>query len=218
MTFIVAHRLADRIELLSDGAVYDDAGFIRGSECKVMTMPGVPAVVAGSGKSVVVNAIEASLRTIFAAVTSFDRAIEEIRAGLGRLVALKDHPPFRIVIAGMSETRGPEVYRFGNVAEEGIAAFALHRCEFGAILQHDIPEALHRHFVAMGGLRAGGIDLMENVRREGAADGSIVIGCHVDFTTVSAAGVVSEEIHEWPDRIGHRIAPAARQPRLRVVA
>lgn len=217
MTLIVAHRRVDRIDIISDGALYDDAGVIHGAQCKVVAMPRVPAVVAGSGKCRIVDAVTDALRSIFAQVDTFDRALLEIAAGLRLLKRLKRAPPFRIVVAGISETDGPSVYRFGNTFEEGVVPFVLHKTRHGVAMQHDMPDALHREFLSAGGLRGCAIDFMENMRRDGLADGSLVVGCHVDFTTVTASGVKTECIHEWADTIGERISPNAGGGNVRLM-
>lgn len=217
MTLIIAHRLADRIELLSDGAVYDKDGVIHAAECKIDRIEGFTAVIAGSGKSYMIDLLSDAIRHIFARASTFDAATDAVGYGVQTMAHLADHPPFRMLIAGISQTQGPKLYRFGNILEEGIAPFILHPVEYGTALQHNFTSQWHDETVSMGGLRTAGLRGMKNIRNDGPIGnnppyGMLVVGCHVDFTTVSAGGVVTERIHEWPDRIGEKIVLAKDPP------
>lgn len=50
--------------------------------------------------------------------------------------------------------------------------------------------------------------IIEQQRRTPREDGTIHVGGFAELTTVDAAGVHTETIHRWPDRIGHMIDPA----------
>ncbi|HEY0960656.1 MAG TPA: hypothetical protein VGE05_15490 [Novosphingobium sp.] len=205
MTLIISHRHGGRIDIVSDGAVYDDAGVIHGAECKVVAMPGMPAVVSGSGKVGLVDAITERFFGIFQQAGSFDRAVVEVSAALCLLAPLVNAPPFRIVLAGMSEAEGPLVFLLGNTAEEGREPMVLYKAHHGTAMQHEMPAVMHREIVSQGGLRNIAVGFMEASRRDGWARGDLVVGCHVDFTTITASGVTTERIHEWPDTIGEKI-------------
>ncbi|MGB3500998.1 MAG: hypothetical protein WBA44_05185 [Mesorhizobium sp.] len=210
--YALAH--ADRIELLTDGAVYHEDGTLTDIRQKVWTSSRLPFAVTGRGTMSVVSllAIAAVACTILGTV---DEAIERFQAALNQMAERIDSAEFELAICAISETSGPVIlYASGlDAYGTGIETFRLHDAgkELGGGPAVD-PAGLD----LSDGLRGCGVELFERMRaiqdcnpaRPDLPDHH-GIGGHVDLTIVSAAGCTTERLHEWTDVIGLKITPIA---------
>lgn len=216
MTAIVAQRLADRIEIISDGALYDQASIVRGFECKIDRLS-VNGIFTGRGLNRALNLISERVAKVADSASTYDVFLHGMRSGVETMreqaAALredesKDISPFQVILAGISESDGPVIHTFGNTSEGGLGAFQLHNVPYGSAYGHSIPEEMHNHIVSSGGLRKIAVSMFDNIRNDPDGNAaSMVVGGHIDFTTITADGVTIERIHEWNDEIGRRILP-----------
>lgn len=209
MTAIVAQRLPDRIEIISDGAVYDERLIVRGFECKIDRLPRFNAVMTGRGPTRVLDAFRDKLGELMERASTYDLALYAIGNNLPMLMPLVKLSPFHIVLAGISEEDGPVLHTFGNTSEGGFEPFELQNVAYGTMYGHSIPTDVHATILDRGGLRAVAVDFFNRVRNDpDRSAAAMVVGGHIDFTVVSEAGVTIERIHRWDDVIGRRIASA----------
>lgn len=204
MTAIIAQRLPDRVEIISDGAVYDGLRIVRGFECKIDRLPKFNAIMTGRGPSRVLDVFRDQIGSIVGKVRTYDLALYAIANNLEMLEPLAKLGPFQIILAGMSEMGGPVIHTFGNTDEAGLKAFKLHEVPYGSGFGHSMPAKMHDLILERGGLRSVAVDFMDNVRADNG-EASMVVGGHIDFTVISEAGVTTETIHKWNDKIGERI-------------
>jgi len=207
----------DRVELITDGAVYTDDGTLVEVRRKVWASSSLPLAVTGRGSSRLVEGLAAAIN-VMAECGSVDGTLGEV-AGMLEKYRDRDCEPFEIVLAAVSETNGPGIYHFSNVDAYGLfAAWQLHGPypEFGGgpSLTDANREMLAAEFGGDGTLTRAAVPLFEAMRRRTAPKPTSPhlpeiygIGGHVDFTTVSAAGCTIERLCEWPDPVGEKIDP-----------
>lgn len=235
MSAFFAAAYSDRVELLTDGAIYDDDGVVIDFRTKVWTSDALPLAFAGRGGSTTIELMGTVIDlcswrgSVDGALRMFAERLES-RAYRGQEQAALDG-----VIAGISETDGPVLYYFhtykGGGAEFGdIAPFRLHEVSEMLGAPHPSPREYRESglpmFWACDGLAEHGPRLFDLLRRNPlkavALPGQPLvygIGGHVDHTVLRAESVVTERIHEWPDDVmGERIVPAPPCTGLRQVA
>jgi hypothetical protein len=207
MTAVVAHRLPDRIEIISDGAVYDGLRIVRGFECKIDRFPKFNAVMTGRGPSRVLDLFRDKLgEMLMDKARTYDLALHAIANKLEMLKPLAKLDPIQIILAGMSEMDGPVIHTFGNTDEGGLKAFELHEMPYGSAYGYSTPAEMNDIILERGGLRAIAVEFMNAVRGD-SGEAAMVVGGHIDFTVISEDGVTIETIHKWDDKIGERIHP-----------
>ncbi|MGO4838681.1 hypothetical protein AB4144_41175, partial [Rhizobiaceae sp. 2RAB30] len=111
MSAFYALAFDDRIELLTDGAIYNDDGVLLDIRRKVWTSPAVPFAVTGRGTSPTVDLIAQGF-VAFSLMGSVDRALDAIADRLAerRARGKETVTHCEMVIAAISETRGPVIY------------------------------------------------------------------------------------------------------------
>jgi hypothetical protein len=217
MSCFLAVTYADRVELLTDGAWYEPDGTLIKFAEKVWRSPFLSMAITARGD---MDAAGLVAGTIIASgmALSFDdtiRAIEQM------LVARRAAPPqavnhYELLIAGISETRGPIQFTFGTLAYDGAAAFTL----ASRPAMYAGPGMVPAEVAGLGkgafdeGLGVHGADFMEIARQHPSTspahpDEPLLygIGGHVDLTVVTAAGVTTTRLRTWPDVIGEKINP-----------
>lgn len=180
-------------------------------------MPGTPLVVSGVGGS---DEIESLAR--LAICGSLGGEVDQAISWLQRILPVRPEVsapiPFELVIAGISEAYGPQIWRWRNLRPGDTALPALTAC-YGPNVALG-PELSAEEMLDAGydhrDFRASAIGLMEAMRakkcRPRFLEGrDFVEGCyvggHVDHAVVSADGVTVERVREWPDIIGLKTQP-----------
>lgn len=207
----------DKIELLTDGAVYEDDGVLTAIRRKVWYSDKIPMAITGRGasKAVEFTAMAFLLTDVFGSV---DKVIEGIPALLDKMAektAAATRPRMiEMVIATISETRGPVLLYAANTNAYGLdwlEPFKLYDVgrEWGGGTPADISG-----IDASDGLHGCGAELFERMRRIPGPSAErpdlpdiYGIGGHVDLTTVRTSGVTVERLRTWPDVIGEKIDP-----------
>lgn len=205
MTTIVAKTFADRVEILSDGGTLDmssGAFHLMAKSNKVSGSIWAPIAVAGSGPISYSKRVADAVTNWSRAVGgSVDATIERAREELARQRKDAGPPlqPSRMLLAGISETKGPCVWEFVNyagttpepwtLAEHGqcIRLFGSHPTAEEEAALDDIT-TLADYVPVMDAFRA-------RWRRQ--------CNSHVDLTTVWPYGVETKRLHVWDeDKIG----------------
>lgn len=220
MSAIYAAKYSDRIEILTDGATYDDEGRISDFSCKVWHSDRIPLAFAGRGDSATILALTAALSVLDA------QDIGAAIAGFRQSVAgLRDKPranPVDGIVAGIADDGAPLLYYFHTYEGEG--KFPCEPFEFVSIenemclASHPAPRDYRDSgvpmFWAIDGLAEHGGRFFELLRRHPlehlTAEGQpqvFGIGGHVDHTVLAADSVTVTRILQWPDTIGELIAP-----------
>lgn len=214
--YAVAYR--DRIELLTDGAIYSDDGIVIETREKVWRSDKLPMAWAGRGNSVVVDGIGTMLSAL-AGVGSVDYALDRLAAALARNERLREFPVDG-VICSISDAGEPQLHWFTTYdGFEGFDPLALYDVgpEWAGgptpsketLAAWGFPERM-----ATSTLAESGADLFEAMRQTKMAhlahpDQPMLygVGGHVDLTVVRADGVTTERLRTWPDEIGRKIEP-----------
>lgn len=216
MSAFYAVNYGDRIELLTDGAVYEADGTLTAIKRKVYASDRLPIAITGRGAA---NAIELVAFAFLLGVgnETVDQTLDAIGDKLVKLAAkaaMQETPPaFEIIIAAISESRGPVLLycATGDFYGAGYVPFSL--IEAGNEIGGG-PNVDPTGIVTTNGLRDCGVEIFERMRRVPGpnpikADLPAIhgIGGHVDHTVVRADGVTVERLHTWPDVVGRKIEP-----------
>jgi hypothetical protein len=213
----------DRIEILTDGAVYDDEGVLVDTREKVYRCANVPAAIVGRGPVAAIDLVGPVLDTLFA-FFGFDAGAAQfdntMRKHADRFTAADKH--FELLIAGRSEDRGWVNLYWSTANMYGqFEACRLYRVtdEFGggpAPSEADVAAVGLSLADLADGMEARGADLLEAMRRKKGPNPSkpdlpelYGIGGHVDLTTIRADGVETKRLRTWPDVVGQKIDPFA---------
>lgn len=212
MSAFYALAFDDRVELLTDGAIYADDGTLLDIRRKVWTSDRLPLAITGRGHSGMVEAMATAM--LFAAsIGSFDEAVERIDGVLRRRAEKGAPADFEVVLVGISESRGPVIYYAASrdVHGAGFEPWRLHDVgrEFGGGNVVDVSDLYDGD-----GLLNIGVELFERMRAVPGPNPTrpdlpdlYGIGGHIDWTVVAANGAETMRIWEWPDVIGEPIDP-----------
>ncbi|QBK30772.1 hypothetical protein [Roseitalea porphyridii] len=213
----------DRVEMLTDGAVYREDGTLIDIQCKSLPVGDLPLAITGRGEMAALEAMEAALRVVGAS-GSVDRVIAYLQAMLGdeRRREQLGRYEHELILAGVSDAGTPFAMMYTtHAAYADMHPFTLYDIgpEYGggpAIDPAKLPFTPD-DFVAAGNdaMRRFGADIVEAMRRQKAPNPAkpdlpeiYGIGGHCDLTTVTADGVEIERLRTWPDQIGEKIEPA----------
>lgn len=223
MSAFLAVNYGDRIELLTDGAVYTEDGTLVAIREKVFRLSSIPAAITARGAMEPLDMIGLYLETVGAFEGSFDATIVHLGSLLGKMKQ-QGAPAFEMVICGISESYGPVIaYLCTAAAYPGFEPYKLYRIEqpdFGGGAPLDfvaeLPAAGITAESVRDGLGARGADIFELMRRKAGPNplrpdlpALFGIGGHVDLTVISAAGVTTTRLRTWPDQVGAKIDPFA---------
>lgn len=212
----------DRIELLTDGAVYSPDGTLTDIRTKVFPFMRKPMAITGRGPVGLCHALAASIMVMTDhARFTVDQAIDTIVAFLEKRKHGEFPEPVEILIAAISETRGPMnlLFTTAEVYPE-IEPWSLYDVskEFGGgpgIGPADLAAAGIDLKHGADGLLPIGVGLFEIMRGKLGAhpcrpDLPMIhgIGGHIDLTVLRPGGVTVDRIHTWDDQIGRKIEPA----------
>jgi hypothetical protein len=205
----------DRVELLTDGAVYLPDGTLVDIREKVWRSPSLPLAVTGRGSM----AFEAFAETILTmSEDTVDAVLERTRTLLEEAKGVILSAPCEVLLAGISEARGPSVAFFttANVYPQ-YEPWTLYDVgpDFGggnALTEEEVT----RLPSADNGLAECGVALFEAMRSKPGLNPAAPhlpeiygIGGHVDLTIINADGATTTRLHTWPDVVGQKIDPLA---------
>lgn len=223
MSAYLAVNYGDRIELLTDGAVYTEDGTLVMTREKVVRIASVPAAITARGAMGALNAVGLYLEMVGLVTGSFDKTMVQLD---GFVAKMKDKPPaaFEMVICGISESEGPLMAYFcSEKVYPQFEPFVLYRLDMPDICGGGSLNTFEAMKAAgltpddfRDGLAAKGADVMEILRREPGPSpirpdlpDLYGIGGHVDHTVIRAEGVTTTRLRTWPDVIGEKINPFA---------
>jgi hypothetical protein len=212
----------DRVEILTDGALYDDDGRLTAITRKVWTSVSVPLAITGRGDFYRIKAI-ADVARMFSECGSFDQTLEQLNGFLAPLGG-EDVPYFEVIVAGISETVGPSVYFAAPANVYGLPNFKAWTFErtigdIGAgpfLTEHELAAVGMSRADLSNGLLEIAVPYFDAMRRKPAKSVSrpdlpevYGIGGHIDWTVVIPGGTATVRVHRWPDVVGERIEAGA---------
>lgn len=210
----------DRIELLTDGAIYNDKGVLLGVAEKVYRSSRWPLAMTSRGVCFW-NAFGQYLDIVGGAVSSVDELICRLQCYLDHRREKGSPQAFEILIAAFVESGPVNLYFSSDPLIEGVDPWIIHQVgpEFGGgpVFTVDDLKAEGISIASLSsGLEESGADLMELMRKRKGGNPSnpflpdvYGIGGHVDLTVVRPDGVTSKRLRTWPDVIGQPIDPFA---------
>ncbi|TGP50314.1 hypothetical protein EN873_24385 [bacterium M00.F.Ca.ET.230.01.1.1] len=213
MSAFYAMAYADRVELLTDAAIYLPNGLAVDFREKVWRSPSLPLAITGRGSL----AFEAFAETILdTPADTVDLLVASAQAWLDRFKAVYPADACELLLAGISESRGPRLWFFTT------ASIYL---EFEPFVLYDVgsefgggnaltPEESASLPSAERGLAELAVPLFEAMRRKPGLNPTVPhmpgvygIGGHLDHTVVTTSGCTSTRLHTWPDVVGTKIDP-----------
>lgn len=217
MSAFYAMAYADRVELLTDGAMYRDDGTLTGISTKVFASDALPLAVTGRGENLTVAAFCTAVLALSNCADSFDAALDRLSEFLRKRQVVGVAGNSEILIAGISESHGPSLWFFtthyGYPQFEPFVVHVVGR-EFGggnALTAEEIAGLPN----AENGLAKVGPVLFEAMRRKPGLNPAAPhlppiygVGGRVDLTVVNASGATTTRLHTWPeDTVGQCIDP-----------
>jgi hypothetical protein len=225
MSAFLAVNYGDRIELLTDGAVYTEDGTLIATREKVVRITSIRCAITARGAIEPLDAIGLYLEIVGAITGSFDATMMQLES---LVTKMKDQggPAFEMVICGISETDGPVIAYFCTAkAYPQLEPFTLYRiydaelCGGAALdTATELPAAGITAESVKDGLAAKGADIMELMRRKPGPNPIrpdlppvYGIGGHVDLTVIRTDGLATTRLRIWPDVVGARINPHSQE-------
>lgn len=228
MSALVMVCKSDRVELLSDAALYDPTtGAVGAIHSKLAPLPELNCVMSGRGPIPVmwITAYVAGLSS-----ASFDEIVANFEAIRAEAATYNngDVPPEEwaksdIGLIGWSESRNrPEGYMSlgSRIPEAASGIGSLSPCDVGVFADGagDLADAFIesvREYPDSFDAEIDGVAIMELMRAEAPPLGDAqegffghCVGGYVELATVTRTGVAIRTIHEWPDEIGKPISPS----------
>ncbi|MEQ8450434.1 MAG: hypothetical protein RIB97_12190 [Nitratireductor sp.] len=114
MSAFYAVNYGDRIEILTDGAVYMEDGTLIGTREKVVRLASIPAAITARGALEPMDAVGLYLEMVGTITDSFDMTMVQLGSLIEKMKA-QGAPPFEMVICGISEESGPVIAYFCSV-------------------------------------------------------------------------------------------------------
>lgn len=236
MSAIITLTRQHAVDVLTDGAAYDEDGILRAVVGKAIALPTLPAVITARGPLLFLQAIAFRASAIF---SSFDELVDGIEARFDELVDNVDEllagsgqPACELYIAGWSARRNrPEAYLFRTHSVDWTPEKKISETisnEAGKLIELDVCSITPGPYVA--DLKAAGFtgdedpdklgpeDLLRimEVQRRMSFDGTNGkfhgVGGLALLSSVTRDGVAQRVIHRWPDRVGELIKPEPVEP------
>lgn len=221
MSAYAAVRTADAVHVLTDGGMYDETkGTLIGTMGKIFLMPKQNAVMTQRGSGVVGSVLIPKMST-------FGETFDELKARVGPEMRDWLKPAietdkaagaawvnFDILIAGISESRGPHSYvvpSYDHPTFEAIKAWT--PFDPGPVMMAPGDDRILATVdPATFDPVKDGIRIMEAQRQilepQGqSAELRYIVAGFVQLTTVTAGSITTKIIHRWPDKIGQKIEP-----------
>lgn len=229
MSMFYSLCMHDRIELLTDGAWYLDDGTLVDIATKVRRSTSKPLCATGRGSTDVVKKFTLLVTAIADFSPSVDLAVTEIASRLGQVwerrdEAVQNHA--EILISCISESLGPtNLYwcsgDFYGQLEPWVLHNVGHEIGGGGIVSDEALSlaGITPERMAKEGFAPLCAEVFELARREKGSNPMkpgnpplYGIGGFIEHTVVTAAGVTTTKIKEWPDEIGKPIDPFSTVP------
>jgi hypothetical protein len=193
MTAFICELGAERINLLTDGAMYTPDGVLAAVVVKAVELPQRNAAFVVRG----LNLISFELAKFFPRLSGFDNLIAVAADTLPKVRewALEGTTDWEVLIAGFSEA-GPEMHFYKSSFNDGLRRMdgdfliAGPQVLEGAPVNFDV----YQH----------GIPALEAMRLVDDENG-YRIGGLIAHTAITRDSVSTQIIHRWPDVIGERI-------------
>jgi hypothetical protein len=223
---ITAQKRFGLIHLLGDAAIYTPQHGVEAFGTKVFPIPHLPAAVTSLGNSHATVLFGHALSQSH----SFDRLVESAPDVIPALIAAGDwQVGGQVIIAGISETRGPESYMFRlndelpatNTREDveassywGSNAGTL--IKLGDIVMSPVPTLQDVIAADFEGIDADAdpdtviwsmskhLEMQRHMTLPADIGG---IGGFAQLTTISPYGITQRVLHRWPDEIGGFLRP-----------
>ncbi|GGA47261.1 hypothetical protein [Pelagibacterium lentulum] len=215
MSCYFAIRFDDRIEMMTDGAVFNIEGrFVRDKNKSGVALF-APVAVAGVGEEPDIEVMTEVVLTAAFFLSSVDEMIEVLGEELPKFEPTIGASA--IVIACISETRGPLILTYKNTEDRLVNRGDSHA--FGPGLDIDEMLATGVDFSFPDGLRSDGVQLLKAMRAKpceqfaGLPLGHYV-GGHIDWTVVDRNGARVERVLDWDDVPGQPIEVGERESLL----
>jgi hypothetical protein len=213
MTAHIVLRHADAVHVLSDGLVMGPGGGIHGRLAKVWPMPHLNAVLTLRGYPLLLTVFAAGLARDASCFDDLDALAPKNAKSLfdefGPVVP-SVASDFDLIIAGISEERGPYSFIVVNHDRYGLAPWTA--VDLGACAMMPAEPGMLAEFTAAfpAGTSSQDVDpttdgilIMEMIRRHpgkiGRSDMPMRIGGFVQHTSVSLDGIRTRIIHRWAD-------------------
>lgn len=238
MTLALSSLGSATVTILSDAAIYDADGVVTALRSKIHCSPSIPLVVApigfAEGGDQVANAIIG-----LSGCGSFDTTILLAARVIASLAMLEipEQGHFAIMIAGISESRGPCHFVAFTRSPEPDVFPSFELCDPGTTeagngVQLDASdlEAVGMTEAAMRSasgslIRTFALPLAEAMRAKKSTNFMApseavkhIVGGWLELTTITNAGVKIDRITTWPDVIGQKIVPSAAVARAAAAA
>lgn len=147
MSAFIAVKYEDRVELLTDGAVYNEDGTLTDIRRKVWNSDTIPLAITGRGDICQVENVARFIIGIADACGSFDLMIERLQAMLDRRHGIVQQHNSEFLIVGISERQGPIILHFATMQIDGYpAAWTLSDCGTDVLAGSDCvpPQELYK--------------------------------------------------------------------------
>lgn len=225
-------RYAGSVRMLTDAAVCGPDHVLTGLISKVWSSRKLPLAVSGRGRAKVVELVATSIVRAADVAPSVDDMLEIIIPEFLESLKQREVARFSLVICAWSESRGPEVYSVhpdSSGAAYSVAPYTLMRQsevwaaaevkyhEMGSFVRCAVghPDFLERHGADLMTLvrnKPGTVDSENPSRIVVGTDGGYCVGGFCELTTVTADGVKTVRLRDWPeDKIGQKISPRPLQ-------
>lgn len=204
--------------LLTDGAGYDIEGTLLSPTTKVQMLPHLNAAVAGRGAAALPAIYAQALGSVS---DSFDeakgKAVQCLRE-VSPLFGLHPTDGLEVVVAGISEARGPEAYaifshdRYGiepyTIADFDMLGMTPGECvsEFLASLPNGAETDPNDIDPAVDGLRL--LEMQRGTKVDSQIGNASVVGCFAQLTTITRDGISTRILKRWDDVRGQKIGTA----------
>lgn len=210
MSAYFAVQYPDRIEIVTDGAYCSLEGDLLHTGVKLYASPFLPLAFTGTGGVKIITSIAGRMIEASRASTSVDGTIERLAQDLPRGEEVAIGEPFVAFFAGISETRGPSMWKFDMVSgrPEMMPVYDSDNAGPGVTFEEMVAADLRfSDSIAESGVKL--LDIMRGKLQAPVRGGPVTswIGGHVDHTVVTASGVETRQVHRWPDVVGERIRP-----------
>lgn len=207
MTAINVIKQSDSVHMLTDGATCRDGSRYAASTCKAFPVPHLNAVIATSGSLMWSPLI---LSNLLLSVTTYDELKQWAPTLLHKAVVEASHvfsgegtPEVLLVVAGISETTGPDA--FSVTTCERIAEPWVALTHGDCSLWPSTPEIQAEFHEAYGDVTSGddldparwGVRAIEMQRKHPEA----IIGGFVQLTSVTREGITTRIVHRWDEPI-----------------
>lgn len=225
MSMFYSLCMHDRIELLTDGAYYLDDGTLIDIATKVRPSISKPFCATGRGATEVTKNFTLMATLIADRAQTVDEAINDLASAVARLGEKKEDVQnhAEILISCISESLGPtNLYwcsgDFYGHLEPWVLHNVGHEIGGGGIVSDEALSfaGITPERMAIEGFAPLCAEVFELARREKGSNPMkpgnpplYGIGGFIEHTVVTASGVTTTKIKEWPDEIGKPIDPFA---------